>query len=76
MKYLKVFSHVCAEDVEVNYRERPKAGSNKAATKSSGIESNKQSHFRSGTDYSRIHFLPFTRDDRGYAQHTPIYQSL
>ena len=30
----------------------------------------------SGTSYRRIHFLPFTRDGRGYAQHTPFYQSL
>jgi len=30
----------------------------------------------SGTSYSRIHFLPFTRDGRGYAQHTPFTQSL
>lgn len=30
----------------------------------------------SGTSYSRIHFLPFTRDGRGYAQNTPFNQSL
>lgn len=30
----------------------------------------------SGTSYSRIHFLPFTRDGRGYAQQTPFIQSL
>lgn len=26
----------------------------------------------SGTSYCRIHFLPFTRDGRGYAQYTPF----
>jgi len=26
----------------------------------------------SGTSYCRIHFLPFTRDGRGYAQNTPF----
>lgn len=26
----------------------------------------------SGTSYCRIHFLPFTRDGRGYAQHAPF----
>jgi hypothetical protein len=30
----------------------------------------------SATNYSRIHFLPFTRDGRGYAQQTPFKQSL
>jgi len=30
----------------------------------------------SGTSYRRIHFLPFTRDGRGYAQYTPLSQSL
>lgn len=28
----------------------------------------------SGTSYSRTHFLPFTRDDRGYAHNTPFIQ--